>query len=411
MSARASRRLATVLAIWALAMTAGALVLMVPNSSGTSLEYLGFNGVGGLMLGTIYPILGWLIATRRPENRIGWMFLVIGLSQAASGFVSEYAIYGLITRPGAVPFAEIAAWIGTWVWVPGFVLLFVTILLFPDGRLPSRRWRPVLWVAWVAAALALVPDAVAAWGYRGVNLLSNAGGRSGERPVDDDLRRVFGGRAGAHHPGGSRGRRGGGDQIPAHEQRRAAADQVARGSRRRRGRRPGPHELRHAAVPGRRHRGAPDRAARPDRDRDRDPALPPVRDRPARQPHPRLGDRDGRAGRGVRRRRSSCSRRSSPRSRRRTRSRSRRRRWSRSRCSSRCGGGCSAPSTGGSTGRGTTASRTGRRLRRARPVRAWISGRPWARSLAATAERGRSACRVRRLAQPATDAMTRPPVS
>jgi len=163
-----------VLAIWALAMTASALVLMVPNSSGTSLEYLGFNGVGGLMLGTIYPILGWLIATRRPENRIGWMFLVIGVSQAASGFVSEYAIYGLITKPGAVPLAEIAAWIGTWIWVPGFVLLFVTILLFPDGRLPSRRWRPVLWVAWIAAALVLVPDAVAAWGYRGVNLLSNA---------------------------------------------------------------------------------------------------------------------------------------------------------------------------------------------------------------------------------------------
>ena len=160
-AARGSRRLATALAIWALAMTAGALVLMVPNSSGTSLEYLGFNGVGGLMLGTIYPILGWLIATRRPENRIGWMFLVIGLSQAASGFVSEYAIYGLLTRPGALPFAEIAAWIGVWVWVPGFVLLFVTILLFPDGRLPSRRWRPVLWVAWVGAGLALVPNAVA----------------------------------------------------------------------------------------------------------------------------------------------------------------------------------------------------------------------------------------------------------
>ena len=49
-------------------MATAALVLMSPNSSGTSLESLGFNGVGGLMLGTIYPILGWLIATRRPES-------------------------------------------------------------------------------------------------------------------------------------------------------------------------------------------------------------------------------------------------------------------------------------------------------------------------------------------------------
>ncbi len=118
-------------------------------------------------------------------------------------------------------------------------------------------------------------------------------GRSGKRPADDDLRCGFGDRTAADHPGGSRGHRGGGDQVPAHEPRRAAADQVARGGRLRRGRLPGPHELRHAAVPGRHHLGGPDHAARPDLDRDRDPALPPVRDRPDRQPHDRLCDPDG----------------------------------------------------------------------------------------------------------------------
>ena len=293
------------------------------------------------MLGTIYPILGWLIATRRPENRIGWMFLVIGLSQAASGFVSEYAIYGLLTRPGALPIAEIAAWIGVWVWVPGFVLLFVTILLFPDGRLPSRRWRPVLWVGVGRGRPGARAQCRRGLGLPGRGPAVERRGRSGERPVDDDLRCDVGDRAAAHHPGGSRRRRGGGDQVPAHEQRRAAADQVARGGRRRRGRLPGLHELRHAAVSGRHHRGAPDHAARPDRHRDRDPALSPLRHRPDHQPHDRLGDRD----RECWSRRSSCSivglqavlasvHRGQ------TRSRSRHRRSSRSRCSSRCAGAC-----------------------------------------------------------------------
>ena len=118
MTARGSGRLAAALAAVALAMTVGATLLMIPNSAGTSLQDLGFNGVGGLLLGTIYPILGWLIASRRRENSIGWLFLVIGLSQAGTAFMSEYAIYGLITAPGAVPFADIAAWFGVWVWAP-----------------------------------------------------------------------------------------------------------------------------------------------------------------------------------------------------------------------------------------------------------------------------------------------------
>ena len=175
MTPRGSGRLAATLAAVALAMTVGATLLMIPNSAGTSLQDLGFNGVGGVLLGVIYPILGWLIASRRRENSIGWLFLVIGLSQAGTAFMSEYAIYGLITAPGAVPFADIASWLAVWAWAPGFVLLFVTVILFPDGRLPSRRWRPVLWLAGVAAAMSIVPSAMAAWGYRGVLLVSDQG--------------------------------------------------------------------------------------------------------------------------------------------------------------------------------------------------------------------------------------------
>lgn len=167
-----SRRTAAVLAVWALAMQVAAIVLLVPNLATIGLEHLGFNGAGGAAAGATYPVVGWLLASRRPENKIGWIFLVVGVSQAGTSFLAMYATYGLITNPGSVPLADIATWIGVWSWVPGFVLLFVMVLVFPDGALPSRRWRPVLWLAAVATVLMSIPGAVAAWGLRGVALLS-----------------------------------------------------------------------------------------------------------------------------------------------------------------------------------------------------------------------------------------------
>jgi hypothetical protein len=173
MTDASSRRLATTLALVALALEAASLVLMVPNSAVGSLETLGFNGVGGAILGLTYPVVGWLIASRRRHNAIGWIFLVIGLSQAGTAFVGQYATFGLVASPGSAPFADVASWLGTWLWVPGFVLLFVLILVFPDGRLPSERWRPVLWLAVLAGALVLVPTAIATWSYRGPTLMES----------------------------------------------------------------------------------------------------------------------------------------------------------------------------------------------------------------------------------------------
>ena len=214
--------------------------------------------------------------------------------------MKEYAVYGLITKPARCR-SRSSPHGGHLGLGPG-----IHPPVRHDPAVPRRPAAVAALAAGVvagviAAGLVIVPTAVAAWAYRGVDLLSDVEPDRGTT-VDDDLRCVFRDRAGAHHPGGPRGRRGGADQIPAHEHRRAAADQVARGSRHRRGRVPDRHGLRHAAVSLRHDLGGPDHAARPDRDRDRDPALPPVRDRPARQPHHRLGDRDRRAGRGVRRR-------------------------------------------------------------------------------------------------------------
>ena len=171
MSAGGYRRLAAVLAIVALGMDAVALALLGPNLAEPTFGPLGFV-VGSLVLGATYPIVGWMIASRRHGNPIGWIFLVVGLSQAVEALCGQWARYGLVTNPGSLLLADVASWVGIWVWVPGNTLMLVLVLLFPDGRLPSRRWQPVLWVAAAALVLMLAPIAIAAWAYRGPTLVA-----------------------------------------------------------------------------------------------------------------------------------------------------------------------------------------------------------------------------------------------
>ncbi|MEX2627738.1 MAG: GAF domain-containing sensor histidine kinase [Ilumatobacteraceae bacterium] len=99
--------------------------------------------------GIVYPVVGALILSRHRRHPIGWLFLAIGLSMATAITSAQFALTG---SPGAAA----AGWIARWVWVLGVPLIpTVAVLLFPDGRLPSRRWRPVLWVGLAGVALFL----------------------------------------------------------------------------------------------------------------------------------------------------------------------------------------------------------------------------------------------------------------
>jgi hypothetical protein len=90
-----------------------------------------------LLFALAFPVIGAVIATRRPENPIGWIFVAVGVSFAAATLSSEYASYALITRRGAIPFGGFAAWVSTWAWPPGIVLTFTFLLLLsPPGRCP-----------------------------------------------------------------------------------------------------------------------------------------------------------------------------------------------------------------------------------------------------------------------------------
>jgi hypothetical protein len=97
------------------------------------------------LLAVGYSTVGAVAASYRPWNPVSWVLCSIGLVWGAAHFTSEYATYALLAAPGSLPAAEVAAWIYSWVWVPGLCFIVFLPLLFPNGRLPSPRWRPFAW--------------------------------------------------------------------------------------------------------------------------------------------------------------------------------------------------------------------------------------------------------------------------
>lgn len=107
-----------------------------------------------------FPILGAFIVSRRPANVVGWLWLATA-GVAVAFLAEQYAVHALIAEPGSLPGGTWAAWVAAFVWLPGYLALWTLVpLVFPDGRLPSPRWRPVLWVAVAMIATATVGAAL-----------------------------------------------------------------------------------------------------------------------------------------------------------------------------------------------------------------------------------------------------------
>ena len=127
---------------------AGALA-RVPNHDvpGTDfVRYWPLLVVGGVAYGATG---GWL-ATVRPRLRLGWLLLTIGAALAISDVGAEYAIAVVDRHPGW-PGASVALWLGVWLWAAGYLVAGLVLpLVLPDGRLASRRHRPLLGAALLA---------------------------------------------------------------------------------------------------------------------------------------------------------------------------------------------------------------------------------------------------------------------
>jgi hypothetical protein len=148
--------------LWALslALTALSLLLLILNLSHPDVPVYSF-WAENVLFSIGYSTVGAVIVPRMPaENPIGWLFCAIGLLWAVIHFIGEYAIYSLLAAPGSLPAGELASWLYSWPWVPGLGLIVFLGLLFPNGRLPSARWR---WFARISALLTLVGMALAAF--------------------------------------------------------------------------------------------------------------------------------------------------------------------------------------------------------------------------------------------------------
>jgi hypothetical protein len=108
----------------------------------------GLSAVPFVLAALAFSGIGALIVSRIPRNAVGWIFCLIGLLIAVGNLAYQYADRGLYGAPGSLPGAHTAAWIQN-LGPPAFGLLALSLLLFPDGRLPSRRWRPAVGVALV----------------------------------------------------------------------------------------------------------------------------------------------------------------------------------------------------------------------------------------------------------------------
>ena len=119
--------------------------------------------LGDFLFGMVvlsFPLAGFLILRQQPRNRIGWLLESIGFVWGLGFLTDTYATIGLVVAPGSLPGASAVAGATAGNWAPGIGLMAIfLILLFPDGRLPSRRWRPVAWVA--GFAVVVVPVLIA----------------------------------------------------------------------------------------------------------------------------------------------------------------------------------------------------------------------------------------------------------
>jgi hypothetical protein len=173
MSARVAAMVAVTFGSLNLAFSSLSVVLAYLNDY--SMRYF-LDYSGSAVLVVSFSILGVLVASRRPGNPLGWIYLAVGFWLGLVNFASPYAEYVLVTDPGSsLPGGPLMSWLGAWAWIPGALLLTTfALLLFPDGRLPSPRWRPVAWFS-ALPLLIVVSDAIWLWPYRGRALVEQPG--------------------------------------------------------------------------------------------------------------------------------------------------------------------------------------------------------------------------------------------
>ena len=145
----------SLLATWTVAV---AVLVTLSAVNGTFRQDALTDSVPLLLAFATFIVVGALIVGHRPENAVGWIFAAIALLAVAGALAEEYATFAVAHHQAG---GVLAAWFASWAWYPTIALaLLFTPLLFPDGRPPSPRWRPLAWLAGATTAAFVVLAAV-----------------------------------------------------------------------------------------------------------------------------------------------------------------------------------------------------------------------------------------------------------
>ena len=160
--------------------------LLCLGSAGTAFGAIGFlvadgyslwealNEAPSIEVALAFPVVGVIVASSRPRNPIGWILCASGFTQGMVEITYLYANHGYVVDPGSLPGADIALWLSTWTWMPGFGMLLTFLpLLFPSGTLLSPRSRPVAWLSGICLGSMILLTAASQWAVRGPPLLGD----------------------------------------------------------------------------------------------------------------------------------------------------------------------------------------------------------------------------------------------
>lgn len=167
-----------------LAIVCATLALLARNSSAPlEVAYHPAFALGMLL----FTLGGTILTLKVPRNPVGWLLAVQGPLWLVQGVAGNYARFSLSPGGEGMPGLEVAAWVVAWSWPLPLVLIPLLLLRFPDGRLPSGRWRVVVWAALAAAAAETLGAAIVPGEHDFLPDVANLTGVGGAKPLSDVL--------------------------------------------------------------------------------------------------------------------------------------------------------------------------------------------------------------------------------